>query len=52
VVAIALPEPQSSGQSFHLKKKMSQMAESSDFGTFGRYQETPINEMSPAMKDA
>jgi hypothetical protein len=28
------------------------MAENSDFGNFGRYQETPINEMSPAMKDA
>lgn len=28
------------------------MAENSDFGTFGRYQETPISEMSPAMKDA
>jgi 4-carboxymuconolactone decarboxylase len=28
------------------------MTENSDFGTFGRYQETPISEMSPAMKDA
>jgi 4-carboxymuconolactone decarboxylase len=28
------------------------MAENSDFGTFGRYQENPVNEMSPAMKDA
>jgi hypothetical protein len=32
-------------QSFHLKKRRSQMAENSDFGTFGRYQETPINEI-------
>jgi 4-carboxymuconolactone decarboxylase len=28
------------------------MTENSDFGTFGRYQETPVGEMSPAMKDA
>jgi 4-carboxymuconolactone decarboxylase len=28
------------------------MTENSDFGTFGRYQETPIDEMSPAMRDA
>ena len=28
------------------------MAESTDFGTFGRYQETPVKDMSPEMKDA
>ena len=28
------------------------MAETADFGTFGRFQETPIGEMSPDMKDA
>ena len=28
------------------------MAENSDFGTFGRFQETPVHEMSPEMKDA
>ena len=28
------------------------MTDNSDFGTFGRYEEAPINEMSPAMKDA
>ena len=28
------------------------MAENPDFGTFGRFQETPVNDMSPEMKDA
>jgi 4-carboxymuconolactone decarboxylase len=28
------------------------MTENLDFGTFGRYQETPLNEMSPEMKGA
>ena len=28
------------------------MAESPDFGSFGRYQETPVNEMSAEMRDA
>jgi len=28
------------------------MSEQSDFGTFGRFQETPVQEMTPAMKDA
>jgi 4-carboxymuconolactone decarboxylase len=28
------------------------MPENFDFGTFGRYQETPVNEMSPDMKEA
>ena len=28
------------------------MAESPDFGSFGRYQETPLNEMSDEMREA
>jgi 4-carboxymuconolactone decarboxylase len=28
------------------------MSEQSDFGTFGRYVETPVNQMSPEMKEA
>lgn len=28
------------------------MADNSDFGTFGRYQEVPVKQMSPEMKDA
>ena len=28
------------------------MAESTDFGTFGRFEETPVGDMPPAMKDA
>ncbi len=28
------------------------MAENADFGSFGRFEETPVKEMSPAMKDA
>lgn len=28
------------------------MADSSDFGSFGRFQETPVDQMSPEMKDA
>ena len=28
------------------------MAETPDFGTFGRFRETPLGEMSPEMKDA
>ena len=28
------------------------MAESTDFGTFGRFQETPVGDMPPDMKDA
>ena len=28
------------------------MAETPDFGTFGRFQETPIGKMLPDMKDA
>jgi 4-carboxymuconolactone decarboxylase len=31
---------------------MIKMAENSDFGTFGRYQEIPVTEMSPEMKEA
>ena len=28
------------------------MADNPDFGTFGRYEEVPVNKMSPEMKDA
>ena len=28
------------------------MADRTDFGTFGRFQETPVDQMSPEMKDA
>jgi len=35
-----------------VQKEIDDMSEPSDFGTFGRYIETPVGQMSPEMRDA
>jgi 4-carboxymuconolactone decarboxylase len=44
--------PVPNGGALPARKEIDDMSEPSDFGTFGRYIETPVGQMSPEMRDA
>jgi 4-carboxymuconolactone decarboxylase len=44
--------PVPNGEALPAEKEIDDMSEPSDFGTFGRYIETPVGQMSPEMRDA
>jgi hypothetical protein len=41
--------PVPNGEALPAQKEIDDMSEPSDFGTFGRYVETPVGQMSPEM---
>ena len=44
--------PVPNGEALPAQKEIDDMSEPSDFGTFGRFIETPVGQMSPEMRDA